>query len=118
MHKESVQELEKLLSLRGEVASATRAQRDFERGGYRAVVRGQINDLNRVPSSTYVSPVELALLYAQLGDRERTMELLEQGLREHSPLLLWIQSDPAYDFLHADGRYRSIIRQIGLPPAY
>jgi hypothetical protein len=118
MHKENVQELEKFLSLHGEGASATRVRRDYERGGYRAVVRGQINDLNRMPSSTYVSPVELALLYAQLGDRERTMALLEQGFREHSPLLLWIQCDPAYDFLHADGRYRSIIRRIGLPPAY
>jgi TolB-like protein/DNA-binding winged helix-turn-helix (wHTH) protein len=118
MHKEYVQELEKLLSLRGEGASATRVRRDYERGGYTAVVRGQINDLNRTPSSTYVSPVELALLYAQLGDRDRTLALLEQGFREHSPYLLWIQCDPAYDFLHADERYRSIIQRLGLPPAY
>jgi TolB-like protein/DNA-binding winged helix-turn-helix (wHTH) protein len=34
----------------------------------------------------YVSPVDLALIHAQLGDREQTLSLLEQGVREHSPL--------------------------------
>jgi hypothetical protein len=33
-------------------------------------------------------------------------------------LLLLIQSDPAFDFLHADPRYRSLIHQMGLPPMY
>jgi hypothetical protein len=32
--------------------------------------------------------------------------------------LLWIQTDPAFDFLHTDERYRSIIRRVGLPPAW
>jgi hypothetical protein len=77
-----------------------------------------LTQLERKSKSGYVSPVDLALLYAQLGDREKTLELLERGFREHSPLLLWIQTDPAYDFLHADPRYRSLIQRIGLPPAY
>jgi hypothetical protein len=46
------------------------------------------------------------------------MILVVGANRQHSPLLLWIQNDPAYDFLHSDERYRSIIRGIGLPPAY
>jgi hypothetical protein len=29
-----------------------------------------------------------------------------------------VQNDPAYDFLHSDERYRSIIKRVGLPPAY
>jgi hypothetical protein len=66
----------------------------------------------------YVSPVNFAVLYAQLGDRERTISLLEEGFKEHSPRMLWIQTEPAYDFLHSDPRYRSLIQRIGLPPAY
>jgi hypothetical protein len=57
-------------------------------------------------------------LYAQLGRREETLSLLEEAMRQHSPFLLWIQNDPAFDFLHSDERYRSLIRRIGLPPAY
>jgi hypothetical protein len=32
--------------------------------------------------------------------------------------LLYIQCNPAFDFLHSDPRYRSLIHRIGLPPAY
>jgi hypothetical protein len=29
-----------------------------------------------------------------------------------------MQNEPAFDFLHSDPRYRSIIDGMGLPPAY
>ena len=106
------------MQLEGDPASAVAAGRAFKQGGQKAVVHWQLNQLERKSKTSYVSPVDLALLYAQLGDRERTMALLEQGFREHSPLLLWIQCDPAYDFLHADPRWRSLILRIGLSPAY
>jgi hypothetical protein len=32
--------------------------------------------------------------------------------------MLDIQNDPAYDFLHNDQRYRSLITKIGLPQAW
>jgi hypothetical protein len=50
------------------------------------------------------------------GDREHTFALIEEGYRQHSPRELFIQSDPAFDFLHADLRYRSLIQKMGLPP--
>jgi hypothetical protein len=33
-------------------------------------------------------------------------------------LLYLAQSAPAFDFLHADPRYRSLIKKMGLPPMY
>jgi hypothetical protein len=78
----------------------------------------QLSETEKVSKKEYVSPVDFANLYAQLGDRERTLALLEAGFREHSARLLWIQTEPAYNFLHSDPRYRSIIQRVGLPPAY
>jgi hypothetical protein len=57
------------------------------------------------------------MIHAQLGDREQTLSLLEQGVREHSPLMLWIHFDPADDFLNNDQRYRSIIKRIAIATA-
>ena len=118
MDKESIQCLEKYYLYAEGPASADALHRAFERGGANAAVEWQIKFVKARAAKHYVSPVELSLLYAQLGDREKTLSLLEQGYREHSPLLLWVQNDPAYDFLHSDERYRWVIRNMGLPPAY
>ena len=125
MEKEAVRTLERYLNASGGNSawyawknSPEDVRRAWERGGYNAVLEMQISSLEGMTSNQYVSPVDLALLYAQLGKRKETLALLEAGLRERNPDLLWIQCDPAYDFLHSDERYRSIIRKIGLPPAW
>jgi TolB-like protein/DNA-binding winged helix-turn-helix (wHTH) protein len=119
--KEAAQEWEKIMLLlgdQGEGISAMTIRRAFEKGGYKAVLLQNVSYLKHKSATQYVSPVDIALQYAQLGRREETLALLEEGYRQRSPLLLWIQNDPAYDFLHGDERYRSIIKRIGLPPTY
>ena len=116
--KEAAQELEKLLLLQGLESSAAGVRHKFERGGYKAVVLGQLDYYKKLSEKKYVSPLESAKYEAQLGRREETLALLEEGYQHHDPELLWIQNDPAYDFLHGDERYRSLIRRIGLPPVY
>jgi hypothetical protein len=116
--KDAAQEWEKVLLLLGDKEGAANVRRNFERGGYNAVLRWQLNSLKKKSATHYVSPVEMALQYAQLGQREETLSLLEEGYSQHSPSLLFVQSDPAYDFLHSDPRYRAIIQHMGLPPAY
>jgi TolB-like protein/DNA-binding winged helix-turn-helix (wHTH) protein len=119
--KEAAQEWEKIMLLMGDKAegiSAATIRRAYEKGGYKAVLLQNVSYLKQKSATQYVSPVDLALQYAQLGRREETLALLEEGYRQHSPLLLWMQCDPAYDFLHGEERYRSIIKGIGLPTAH
>jgi tetratricopeptide (TPR) repeat protein len=118
MEKEAAETLAQQLGARGALPSAAAIRRAYQRGGYRAVVRWQLDQLQNKAKTSYVSPMNLAEFHAQLGDREETISLLEQGFKEHSPNLLWIQCDPAFDFLHPDPRYRAIIQRIGLPAAY
>jgi TolB-like protein/DNA-binding winged helix-turn-helix (wHTH) protein len=116
--KEAAQQWETIERLEGHKDTAATIHREFEKGGYKALLLWQINNLKQQSAKQYVSPVDLALQYAQLGQKEQTLSLLEEGYRQRSPLLLWIQNDPAYDFLHSDERYRSIIKGVGLPPKY
>ena len=117
MDKEAAQALIRVNQLNHDTVSADAVQRAFHEGGYKAVVRWQLSGLMKQAETHYVSPIELARLYAQLGQREETLIQLEEGYRKHAPQILWIQSEPAFDFLHSDGRYRSIIKGIGLPLA-
>jgi TolB-like protein/DNA-binding winged helix-turn-helix (wHTH) protein len=118
MYSQAVQFLENGLFLSGEKDSAEGVRRAFQKGGYKGMVAWQIEHLEKRSASQYVSPLDFAGWYAQLGQREKTLSLLEEGYRQRTPHLLYIQSDPAYDFLHSDPRYRSLIQRIGLPPAY
>ncbi|MGC2161679.1 MAG: winged helix-turn-helix domain-containing protein [Silvibacterium sp.] len=119
MDAEAAKAWEEGLIADGKHADAAAIRRAFEQGGYPAVLRWNIANMKKQSLKHYVSPVDLALQYAQLGEREPTLSLLEEGYQQHSPQLLeMVQEDPAFDFLHSDGRYRSLIKRIGLPPAY
>jgi tetratricopeptide (TPR) repeat protein len=118
MYKEAAQTSEDLLSAEGDTASASSLRRAFAQGGYPAVVRLELADLKKQSLRHYVSPVFFALAHAQLIEREETLRSLEDAYRVRDPLLLWIQNDPAYDFVHSDQRYRAILKGMGPPPAY
>jgi TolB-like protein/DNA-binding winged helix-turn-helix (wHTH) protein len=120
MKTEYVQELEKMFKFADYESGAVAVRHAFQEGGYNAVLRWRVSDFDFKARSSkgYASPVELATYYAELGHREEAISQLEQAFRQRSPQLLWIQCEPAFDFLHSDERYRSIIKRIGLPPAW
>jgi TolB-like protein/DNA-binding winged helix-turn-helix (wHTH) protein len=117
-YKEAVDVWARWHILTGDPQSAVDLRRAWDRGGARSFVRWQLGRRLLQSKSHYVSPVELASYYAQLGDKERTLALLEEGYQQHSTDTLWIQGDPAYDFLHSDSRFRSIVQRTGVTPAY
>jgi TolB-like protein/DNA-binding winged helix-turn-helix (wHTH) protein len=117
MKKEAAEMLAEQFTASGDAPAAAAIRHAYQLGGYDAVVRWQLKQLEEKSTTSYVSPIALAQLHAQLGEREKTLSLLEQGLRERSPDLPWIRVDSAYDFLHSDPRYQAIVERMGLPPA-
>jgi hypothetical protein len=53
-----------------------------------------------------------------LRRKEEALRYLEEAYREHCPDLVGLQNVPAFDFLHSEPRYRRIVNEMGLPPAY
>ena len=114
--QDAVKELAVNLELEGDTAGAANLRRTYRASGYPGVVRQHLASLLAAQSAgRYVAPVRLASLYATLQDRNNTLAALEAGLAEHSPLLLWVQNDPAYDFVRTEPRFLAVIRQAGLP---
>jgi TolB-like protein/DNA-binding winged helix-turn-helix (wHTH) protein len=117
-YKEAVDAWTRWDILAGDSQSAANRRRAWDRGGLRGEVRWQLGQRLQQSKSSYVSAVELAGYYAQLGDKERTLALLEEGYQQHSMDTLWIEEDPAYDFLHSDPRFRSIVQRTGVAPTF
>ena len=115
MNKESIEALEKSYLFSEGKAASDALHAAYQRGGVPGAVEWQIKHLEATARKTYVSPVNLAELYAQLGDREKTMALLEEAYRQHSPQLQWVQCDAAYDFLRDDAGFRALMKRVGVP---
>ena len=118
MEKEAEKESERYLQLAGEKDQLVRQVQVYRRGGFRAVLEWRVDDLKQKAAKQYVSPSDFADAYAVLGRKEETIRYLEKSYQERAPHLVFLQSNPDFDFLHSDPRYRAIIKKMGLPPAY
>jgi TolB-like protein/DNA-binding winged helix-turn-helix (wHTH) protein len=117
--KEAIAMLARVLIAEGNLPLSAAVRRAFETGGYAAVVRCQLAAAEKRARTGRVSSFQLADLHGKLGEHDKTLALLEQAVDERDPhLRLLAESDPAFDFLHADPRYRSVIQKMGLPPMY
>jgi len=117
-YKEAVDAWAKWRIASGDAQAAADARKAYKEGGARGFIRWQLRRREVAAKSYYVSPVELAGYHAQLGERNPTLALLEEGYRQHATNMLWVQDDPAYDFLNADPRFRAIITGVGRPTAH
>jgi TolB-like protein/DNA-binding winged helix-turn-helix (wHTH) protein/Tfp pilus assembly protein PilF len=117
-YKEAVDAWQRMLVAGGDAKTARQVRLAYEKGGWQCFMRWQLRLREGQAKSTYVSPVELASYHAQLGEREQTLALLEEGYRQRATDMRWIHQDPAYDFLNADPRFRSILNSVGRPSAH
>ena len=74
-----------------------------------------LRELQARPDSSYVSPFDIATIYAGLGDRAKTLEYLEKAYQERVPYLVYLPLDPHFDPFRSDPRFRSLLHRIGLP---
>ncbi len=109
-YKEAAEAWAKWHVVTGDPKSAAEIRRAYQLKGAQGFVRWELKRRLQQAKSKYVSPVELASFYAQLGDGEHALPLLEEGYRQRSTDVLWIEGDPAFDFLHGESRYQAIVQ--------
>jgi len=64
---------------------------------------------------SYVSPFDLALIHAALGETDKAFALLDKAVSERSTFLVYSKWEPRLDPLRPDPRFRQLLRRIGLP---
>ena len=84
--------------------------------GKRAEAERIIADLKTSSSRGYVAPYDIALIYAGLGDKDQALAWFERAVDDRSSLPVLYYKDARWDQLHADPRYISLIKRIGLAP--
>ena len=96
-----------------------RAKEIYERAGVQAVRHWAIEEKEkRIPRRKPLAAralSHLAASYAELGDRERAIALLERAYLEHDPWLPMDMAAPRFNPLRSDPRFQDLLRRIGVP---
>jgi len=115
----AIETLKKAYEFSGEEAgakalAAAKTEEDYTKVEA-AVARARLAELEELASERYVSPLDLARLQAQAGEREKAFASLSAALVERSPGLVFLKVDRAWDRIRADSRFASLIRRVGIP---
>jgi tetratricopeptide (TPR) repeat protein len=62
----------------------------------------------------YISPVSIAYICTALGDKARAFENLDRAIFDRDPNVVGLKSNPIFDSLRGDERYRALIQKMQL----
>jgi TolB-like protein/DNA-binding winged helix-turn-helix (wHTH) protein/Tfp pilus assembly protein PilF len=72
-----------------------------------------LNELKELSRKRYVSPVDMAIVYTGLGDRNSAFLWLEKAYQEHAMRIQELP-EPIFDSLRSDPRFGDLMRRLGL----
>jgi len=62
-----------------------------------------------------ITPIVMALLYNDIGDKDRAFVWLERGVQQRSMFIDELRVEPMFDQLHADRRFAALLQKMNLP---
>jgi TolB-like protein/Tfp pilus assembly protein PilF len=118
MFEEAITEFQTNAVLTGESTEAAAQKAAQLRAAYRKAGavgywRRRIAQMKEDMIRGYVSPAEIASIYARLGQDREAFAWLEKAYREHDALLVWLKTYPAFDGLRSDPRFTDLLRRVG-----
>jgi serine/threonine-protein kinase len=84
--------------------------------GEREAARKVIDELKELSKRRYISPYDVAQIYAGLGDKDRVFEWLEKAYEDRSRWLDTLKINPVFDGVRTDARFADFLRRVNLPP--
>jgi len=116
MYKESEEALEDGLRMENDQKALDAVHKAWVQGGETAVEKWGVESTKALAHKEYVSDLYIANTTAYTGDKEQTLNYLEEAYRRHEPELIKLQYEPVFDFLHKERRYQALVKQLGLGP--
>jgi TolB-like protein/Tfp pilus assembly protein PilF len=113
---EGVAELRTALALSsGSVQNEAFLGQAYGLAGRKSEARAVLDRLKIHSAEAYVSPADLSLVYAGLGENDQALRLLEEACKRRLPSMVNLKVDPSLDNLRSDPRFQNLLRQVGFP---
>jgi len=120
-YDDAIEEDAKARTLSGEDADSVSAKKDALRKAF--VEHGskgfwqtllEFSKAPQNPPEAYTDQWGVAIIYAQLGDKEKALDALEQAYSERDFMLTEIAVEPGLDPLRSEPRFKALLRRVGL----
>ena len=113
--KQAIASLEKTVHLSPSFTLATAfLAASYARSGNQDHAEKLMEELRQRSSQHYVSPFCFAVYDSALGRADRVFEFLQAALAERDPYLTRIDSEPYFDPVRSDPRYRDLLGKMKL----
>ena len=109
----AIEERRETLALSHENDTADTLMKIYKSSGYE---QARTYDLKH-DLETQHSPFLIAVSYASLGDKEKTLEYLQKAYEQHSSLLIQLKVNCYFDFVRSDPRFQELLKKLRLTDA-
>jgi len=117
MYEAAISEFQKGISASGGSSYAlARLGHAYAVAGRRGEAQMLLNQLNDLSKQKYVSPYDVGMIYAGLGENDRAFAWLERAYEERSVWLDFLKVEPSLDPLRSDPRFQDLLHRMNLPP--
>jgi TolB-like protein/Tfp pilus assembly protein PilF len=100
---------------RHESEYASALEQGFRSAGWKGALTKGIEIRQAQRESGYSSPYDIAVLYAQLGDKEQAFRWLNTAYQERDWKLVLLKARFLFDPLRSDPRFAELVRKVGFP---
>jgi TolB-like protein/Tfp pilus assembly protein PilF len=115
MYAEAITELTKAATLSGGSAQLKAALgHAYATSGVKSRAREILGELEETAKVRYVSPYDIATVYAALGEKDQAFNWLHKAYDERSSWLAYLKVNPVFDNLRSDPRFIELLRRVGL----
>jgi TolB-like protein/Flp pilus assembly protein TadD len=115
MYEEAIVAFEKAAQLSGNREAFPALAHAYAKGGREAEARSILEEMRKESSGRHIAAPLLARIHLGLGEKDRAIERLRQGLEERSLWMTMLKMDPVYDEIREDTRFRELVKLVGFP---
>ena len=94
---------------------ASAMERGFRSGGWKGALTKGIEARQTQRKTGYSSAYQIAILYAELGDKDQAFRWLNTAYQERDTYLYGLRTDFLLAPLGSDARFAELVRKVGLP---
>jgi TolB-like protein/Flp pilus assembly protein TadD/predicted Ser/Thr protein kinase len=111
---EATSEFEKAKSLSPEnVRVSSMLGLAYAKTGRREEARRLVDEMLSLSRKRYVSPALIAMIQIGLGEKDKAFDWLEKAYTDRSDWMIFLKTDPLFDPLRTDSRFRDLLRRVG-----